>query len=176
MAMVTSRTRSACCLVNAPATGDEGGPSAEEIDACERATFEQLRRCGLALEWIPSTLQRTTPATFETLFRARAGAVRSRDARLAASFQRPGSRSRIPACSWRGSVHPGRPADGGDPGWLAAEAILAQSATRTSISGDPGGYAWWYLDALSPDAGARPGRDRVRRQRVLALLRARAAP
>ena len=137
------------CLVNAPATGDEGGPSAEEIDACERATFEQLRRCGLALEWIPSTLQRTTPATFEALFPGTGGALYGRATHgWRASFQRPGSRSRIPGLFLAGgSVHPGPGLPmAATSGWLAAEAILAQSATRTSISGwtpaaTPGGIS-----------------------------------
>ena len=35
----------------------------------------------------------------------------------------------------------------------------------------PGGYAWWYVDALSDDRRIRPDDHRLRRQRLLALLR-----
>jgi 1-hydroxycarotenoid 3,4-desaturase len=126
------------CLVNAPAVGDRGGPPLEEIDRCEQATFDHLRRCGLELDWIVSTRQRTTPAMFETLFPGTGGALYGQATHgWRASFRRPGSHSRIAGLFLAGgSVHPGPGLPmAATSGWLAAEAILAQHARRTSTSG-----------------------------------------
>jgi 1-hydroxycarotenoid 3,4-desaturase len=126
------------CLVNAPAQGDCGGPSLEEIDTCEQATFAHLRRCGLELDWIAPTRQRTTPAMFEASFPGTGGALYGQATHgWQASFRRPGSRSRIEGLFLAGgSVHPGPGLPmAATSGWLAAEAILAQHARRTSTSG-----------------------------------------
>ena len=73
-----------------------------------------------------------------------------------------------------GSTHPGP----GVPmaalsGRLAASSLL--HGPRFDRAVPPGGYAWWYVDALSDDGAARPHHHRLHRQRVLALLRVGAA-
>ncbi|WP_144185294.1 1-hydroxycarotenoid 3,4-desaturase CrtD [Elioraea rosea] len=94
-------------LVNAPATGDRGAPSPSEIAQCEERTFGLLARAGLSL----STVERvvTTPATFHAMFPATGGALYGRALHgWAASFQRPGARTRLPGLFLAGgSIHPG---------------------------------------------------------------------
>jgi len=125
------------CLVNAPAHGDGAGLAAKEIDACEQSTFEHLARCGLRLGRSAQPAQRTTPAEFHRLFPGTGGALYGQATHgWRSSFTRPGSRTRIPGLYLAGgSVHPGP----GVPmaalsGQLAAQAVLGDLASRTSIS------------------------------------------
>ncbi len=124
-------------IVNAPATGDASGqgcpPSEGETEACERATFALLARCGLTLT--PQTAHRVGPAEFERLFPSTGGALYGRASHgWQAAFRRPGSRTGL-AGLWvaGGSAHPGA----GVPmaalsGRLASAAILsARASTRT---------------------------------------------
>jgi hypothetical protein len=91
----------------------------------------------------------TTPEQFHRLFPATGGALYGRASHgWTASFQRPGSRTRIPglylaaaapirvrACRWRRFRHAG----GGEPG----------RGPRFDADVPPAAYLWWYVDGLS---------------------------
>jgi 1-hydroxycarotenoid 3,4-desaturase len=97
------------CLVNAPATGDIHPFGASEIEQCADRTFGRLESCGLSLRRRPEASLVTTPVDFERLFPATGGAIYGRSSHgWMASFQRPGSRSRLPGLYLAGgSAHPG---------------------------------------------------------------------
>lgn len=116
-------------LANAPAHGDTRPFTPAELDACETNMMTRLRRCGLQIA--PGATIRTTPADFNTLFPATGGALYGRATHgWAASFQRPGSRTKIPGLYLAGGgVHPGA----GVPmaalsGQLVAQSIMADRA------------------------------------------------
>ena len=132
------------CLVNAPATGDTGRISSEEIAQCEERTFSQLARCGLEITRDPRNTVVTLPADFAQAFPGTGGALYGRATHgWRASFQRPGSRTLIPGLYLAGgSVHPGP----GVPmaalsGRLAAASVLADlsSTRRSRAMATPGG-------------------------------------
>ena len=93
-------------LVNAPATGARP-LGAEEVEACEAAAMDLMRRCGLTLDM--NSARRTTPADFAQRFPATGGALYGAASHgWRASFARPGARSRLPGLYLAGgSVHPG---------------------------------------------------------------------
>jgi 1-hydroxycarotenoid 3,4-desaturase len=131
-------------LANAPAHGDERELTPEELDRCETNVFNQLRRSGL--EITQASMMRTTPADFSKLFPATGGALYGRATHgWAASFRRPGSRTRIPGLYLAGGgVHPGA----GIPmaalsGQLAAQSVLSDRASisRSSQAAMPGGIS-----------------------------------
>ncbi len=114
------------CLVNAPAVGDGRGLDAQDINRCEQQTFERLARHGLQLSSIATV--RTTPREFEQMFPATGGALYGRAPHgWMASFQRPGSRSRLPGLYLAGgSTHPGPGiAMSTQSGRLAAQSLIA---------------------------------------------------
>jgi len=96
-------------IVNAPATGDAQPLTPEELARCEAQTFTLMARCGLQVERYPEQMQMTTPQHFERLFPATGGALYGQASHgWAASFRRPGARSRLPGLYLAGgSVHPG---------------------------------------------------------------------
>jgi len=132
------------CLVNAPPTGDVGGPSMAEIERCEERSFGLLERCGLSIERDPANTLMTGPAQFERLFPATGGALYGRASHgWRAAFSRPGSRTAVPGLLLAGgSAHPGP----GVPmaalsGRLAAASLLEDlaSTSRSRRVATPGG-------------------------------------
>lgn len=133
------------CLVNAPADGDTAPPSAPEIARCAEMTFAQLSRAGLSLS--PEASVTTTPEGFEALFPATGGALYGRALHgWAASFQRPGARTRLPGLFLAGgSVHPGpgvpmatlsgRLAARAAHGFLAGRSASTRGFSPAAISG-----------------------------------------
>ena len=122
-------------IVNAPATGDAQPFTPMELARCEQQTFELMARCGLQIERSREHMLMTTPQTFERLFPATGGALYGQASHgWAASFSRPGARSRVPGLYLAGgSVHPGP----GVPmaalsGRQAAASVMAdQASART---------------------------------------------
>jgi 1-hydroxycarotenoid 3,4-desaturase len=123
------------CIVNAPANGDRLPFDAQETNRCETRTFKRLERCGLSVRRRAESTVATSPADFERLFPGTGGALYGRASHgWMASFQRPGSRSRIPGLYLAGgSTHPGA----GVPmaaisGRLAAASLVSDLASTTS--------------------------------------------
>ncbi len=118
------------CLVNAPATGDQGGLSKDAIDECQSRSFELLERCGLQVELTPHNHVRTTPTEFHQRFPGTGGALYGQATHGWLSiFSRPGAISPIPGLFLSGgSVHPG-------PGvpMAAMSGRLAAAAARASL-------------------------------------------
>jgi 1-hydroxycarotenoid 3,4-desaturase len=96
-------------IVNAPATGDARRFTPEELARCEAQTFRLMTRCGLQVQRTPERTLLTTPREFERMFPATGGALYGQASHgWAASFSRPGARSRLPGLYLAGgSVHPG---------------------------------------------------------------------
>ena len=96
-------------IVNAPATGDTRPFTPEELTRCEDQSFRLMARCGLQVQRSPQQTRLTTPQDFERLFPATGGALYGQASHgWAASFSRPGARSRMPGLYLAGgSVHPG---------------------------------------------------------------------
>lgn len=118
------------CLVNAPANGDARPLAPEEVEAATQGAFGRLARCGLHVARRPEATVVTTPADFERLYPGTGGALYGRASHgWRASFDRPGSRSRVPGLYLAGgSTHPGA----GLPmaalsGRLAAASVLAEA-------------------------------------------------
>ncbi len=96
-------------LVNAPATGDAGGPDSSEIEKCEQTSLSLLERAGLSIERGPTQVQITSPQGFERLFPGTGGALYGQASHgWMASFRRLSAASRLPGLYLAGgSVHPG---------------------------------------------------------------------
>jgi 1-hydroxycarotenoid 3,4-desaturase len=127
-------------IVNAPANGDTRPITPEELARCTSRIFETLAAGGLRVLRNPDHMQTTTPQDFERLFPATGGALYGQASHgWAASFQRPGARSRLPGLYLAGgSVHPGP----GVPmaalsGRQAAAAVLAQLASKARRPSHP---------------------------------------
>lgn len=130
-------------LVNAPATGDGGGPDSSEIDTCEHTSLALLERAGLTIERDPERVQITSPRDFEQLFPGTGGALYGQASHgWMASFRRSSAQSLVPGLYLAGgSVHPGP----GVPmaamsGQLAAATLMAHldstsRSRRVVISG-----------------------------------------
>ncbi len=121
-------------LMNAPASGDRHHFSAQEIASCQARIFRLLEQCGLTIR--PKSAQVTTPSDFHRLFPATGGALYGRASHgWRASFQRPGSATKIPGLYLAGgSTHPGA----GVPmaalsGRLAAQRLLWDRASTPAF-------------------------------------------
>jgi 1-hydroxycarotenoid 3,4-desaturase len=134
------------CLVNAPPIGDSHHFTDVEVEQCRNRTFHRLEKCGLRINSATASMRTVTPTDFNRLYPGTGGALYGRASHgWRASFQRPGSRSRIPGLYLAGgSVHPGP----GIPmaalsGRLAAEAVLADLASikRYRPTGTHGGMS-----------------------------------
>lgn len=131
-------------IINAPADGDRGRPSPEEVNRCLETVFPALAAQGLSFAIPPGSLRVTSPADFAARFPGSGGAIYGRASHgWAASFLRPGARTRIPGLYLAGGgAHPGA----GVPmaalsGRLAAEALLKDRASmpRFRRVATPGG-------------------------------------
>jgi len=127
------------CLVNAPARADLAPLSDTEIARCEQRMKHVLQRAGLTISTAsPQHTLVTTPTDFAQMFPGSGGALYGRASHgWAASFSRPGARSRLPGLYLAGgTVHPGP----GVPmavlsGRQAAASLLADAARgRASTS------------------------------------------
>jgi 1-hydroxycarotenoid 3,4-desaturase len=96
-------------LINAPAVGDRDGFGEAQVARYTDRAFGALERCGLNIARTPQATQVTTPADFNRMFPATGGALYGRASHgWAASFRRPGARSKIPGLYLAGgSTHPG---------------------------------------------------------------------
>lgn len=133
------------CLVNAPARGDAGAPTEEEIAACETRSFAHLARLGLQLQPDGSGALRHPPAHWAQRFPATGGALYGQATHgWQSSFNRPAAATAVPGLYLAGgSTHPGA----GVPmaalsGLQAARQVLAMRPGRTST--------WPWRPAVMP--------------------------
>jgi 1-hydroxycarotenoid 3,4-desaturase len=134
-------------IVNAPATGDTRPFTPEELARCETQTFRSMARCGLEVQRHPDCTLMTTPQDFERLFPATGGALYGQASHgWAASFRRPGARSKMPGLYLAGgSVHPG-------PG--VPMAVLSGRQAAASVLADRSSHS----AAMEPSASGRSPR------------------
>lgn len=118
-------------LVNAPPRGGEGRFLPAEIEACERATFRLLERCGLTIQRA-SPARVTTPNEFAARFPGTGGAIYGAATRSwTDALSRLTARTKLAGLYMAGgSVHPGA----GVPmatlsGRFAAESVFADLAS-----------------------------------------------
>lgn len=104
-----SGTERLLVLANAPPNGDRHNYDALDVEKYAERTFGVLERCGLRIERRSEATRVTTPTDFNRMFPATGGALYGRSSHgWLASFQRPGSRTKIPGLYLAGgSVHPG---------------------------------------------------------------------
>jgi 1-hydroxycarotenoid 3,4-desaturase len=116
-------------LVNAPANADAKHFSQGEIASCEKHVMDRLARAGLVISAPPEARVVTTPSDFARMFPATGGALYGRSSHgWAASFQRPGARTRIKGLYLAGGgVHPG-------PG--IPMAVLSGSHAASAVTAD----------------------------------------
>jgi 1-hydroxycarotenoid 3,4-desaturase len=125
------------CLVNAPADGDAGTLTDEEIAACQTRSFAHLARLGLRVQPDGPGALRHSPAHWARRFPATGGALYGQATHgWRASFSRPSATTAVPGLFLAGgSTHPGA----GVPmaalsGLQAAQAVLAARPGRISTS------------------------------------------
>lgn len=123
------------CLVNAPALADRQPLSEEALARCEEQMWARLAQAGLKLRPTTPALRRT-PADFALRYPATGGALYGgATTGWRSSFQRPGSRTRLPGLYLAGgSVHPG-------PG-LPMAALSGQLAARQVLADCPSTPQW----------------------------------
>ncbi len=130
-------------LINAPPTGDRGGPL-NEVPECETRGFDVLTRLGLRVDRSRGPYVVTTPRDFERLFPATGGALYGPASHgMTSALSRGTSRTRVPRLYLTGgSAHPGA----GVPmvaqsGRLAAASVIEdlRSTWRSRPAATPGG-------------------------------------
>ena len=97
------------CLINAPAVGDTYEFTQQELEQCEKETFNLLSRCGLQLTTDLSKTIRTQPKDFHQLFPSTGGALYGQATHgWMQVFSRPTATTQIRGLfTAGGSVHPG---------------------------------------------------------------------
>ncbi|MEK0435760.1 MAG: hypothetical protein RL369_1809 [Pseudomonadota bacterium] len=122
-------------LVNAPAIARRT-LTESEIDACETHSFSSLARYGLNIHRTAQNTVRTTPADFERIFPASAGALYGMATHgWMSAFARHGATSKIPGLYLAGgSVHPGPGVPMAAMSGLLAAATLMDHLDSTSHS------------------------------------------
>ena len=95
-------------IMNAPADGDRGAPTTEEMAACETRVFGRLAASGLRLE-PPGAAAITIPAEFARLFPGNGGAIYGAAPHgMMATFRRPMTRTKVAGLYLAGGgAHPG---------------------------------------------------------------------
>ena len=144
------------CLVNAPATGDTGKPTQEEIARCEERTLHQLRRCGPDAEPRPperddhgrdngaSAVRNSIPGNGGR-------AVRAERPWLGGVLPPAGGADETAGPLPGGGQHPSG-SGGADGGSFRADGgVGADGGPRFDRAVPLNGYVWWYVDALSED-------------------------
>ncbi len=146
-------------ILNAPplAAGCRPDPDPEqEFAECLTRTFPRLARFGLRLTPLPGPASLTTPAAFDRLFPATAGAIYGQSpAGALSAFARPGARTAVPGL-WLagGGTHPGAgvPMAALSGGHAAAAILKARASTsRWRRTATPGGMS----TASATTGGAR---------------------
>lgn len=122
-------------LVNAPAIARRN-LTESEIDACENHSFSLLARYGLNIRRTAQNTVRTTPADFERIFPASAGALYGMATHgWMSAFARRGALSKVPGLFLAGgSVHPGPGVPMAAMSGLLAAATLMDHLDSTSRS------------------------------------------
>ena len=141
-------------LVNAPPRGGEGRFSHPEVDACQQATFQLLRRCGLDVTLTPGASEVSTPNELAALFPGTHGAIYGAATRwFTDSLTRQGARTRLAGLYLAGgSVHPGA--------GLPMATLSGRHAAR-SVLEDLASTAGWRPASTAGGASTRPARPVV---------------
>ena len=111
-----------------------------------------LERFGLRIVRSPGSIRRTTPEDFAALYPStRRSALWPGDARLASFVRAGGVEDPASGSLSGGRQRPSwtRRADGGAVGPPGGDASDAGPCFDQDVV--PGGYAWWYVDAISDD-------------------------
>ena len=140
------------CLVNAPTRPADRPLTDAEITTCEEASFRMLEQYGLRITKNPGSTRRTTPEDFATpLSVDPRGALWPGDARLESVVRAGGIQDPAAGSLSGGGQRPSwtRRADGGAVGPPGGDAGDAGPCFDQEVV--PGGYAWWYVDAISDD-------------------------
>ena len=138
-------------IVNAPATGDTAPLTRQEIATCTQAMHATLTRAGLTLDLPLDSTVLTTPTGFDRLFPQTGGALYGTASHgWAASFRRPGSRTRIPGlyCAG-GATHPGA--------GVPMAALSARLAVDCLLK-DHASTSRWHRAAMPGGMSMRPAR------------------
>ena len=144
-------------LVNAPPTGDIHPFQHAEIEKCRQRAFGLLEKCGLSVDYnSANALCDDAGGLRPSLSRVGRSALWPGDARLERLVHAPDGAHADPWLVSGGGQRAsrGRGANGGSVGAPRGCARCCRTWLRRASRN--GGYAWWYIDAVSDD-----GRDAI---------------